>query len=233
MKRRYLSSLAVAAACFLALSACGQAVSSAAASPSQPASSAASSSLPPASVASSAASAQSVGAGETQDLSSFLTEEQVALYNEAHKIYLSLINMGENDGFFFATESGMEEADYNGIPYYKANGQVQNWDEFYTLVTNLYTPELFDEINSTEGEYPLWVNIDGALYASMGARGSNIEYLGPDLYRLVSKGEESIEFMVVGQYAAFDTSEAYQEEFPITLTKTPQGWRFSQFGITF
>lgn len=234
-----LTSLLFAFTLLVSLVACGGSsdapASSAAPAPESEGSSSADSSVPEESTAAPAATGE-----EVDSLSAFLSDEQVALYNGAHETYLEVMGFAApGSELFYVWEDGvmdannLETAEYNGTVYYKANGEIQTWDEFYALMTSYFTPEFVEEMIGTNTEYPLFVDIDGGLYSGLGGRGNHIDYVGPDLYMLEDAGEESITFQVIGQYVNQSTEEAYKESFPIVMANTEDGWRFEVFNITF
>ena len=70
---------------------------------------------------------------------------------------------------------------------------------------------------------------------------SNITYLGPDTFELISQTEDEIRFYVIGTYRDYVENEAgelvqegeiTQRKYEIVLTHTENGWRFSKFALT-
>ncbi len=236
MKKQFRSlfALATVLALALTLAACGgTAPSAAAASSAPPAASSAKASSAPASSAASAPASSSAAGQDTENLADFLTEEQVKLYNDARDAYLQLIGFDQDKGLYFAKGGQMETAQNGDVTYTLATGEINTYEGFIEYMNSLFTEECWKALTAAEETYPLFADFDGKLGILDGGRGANIEYVGPDLYRLAYSGNEGITFMVIGQYANFDTSDPYTTEFPIQMVETPSGWRINMFNLTY
>ena len=153
----------------------------------------------------------------------FLTEEQQTLYRKARTAY----------------------AEFTLV----ATGFGTTWNDFETAMLGLFTPDYLEALNininvlgdGTTYRYVHFADYQGQLAFSDGARGSNITYLGPDTFELISQTEDEIRFYVIGTYQDYVENEAgelvqegeiTQQKYEIVLTHTENGWRFSQFALT-
>ena len=74
-----------------------------------------------------------------------------------------------------------------------------------------------------------------------GDRGSHIDWTGdPDTFERVSSTDREIIFNVIGhfahdyyEYPENKEKNAYTEAYPVRMVRTPAGWRFSEFSITY
>lgn len=129
------------------------------------------------------------------------------------------------------------------------DGSITTWDDFETAMLGLFTPEYLEELNinitvledGTTHRYVHFVDYQGQLAFTVGARGSNPAYLGPDTFELISRTEDEIRFYLIGTYHAEEeneegelvwTEETTQEKYEIVLTRTENGWRFSKFALS-
>lgn len=129
------------------------------------------------------------------------------------------------------------------------NGSITTWKDYETAMLGLFTSDYLEELNLTVTEledgttlrYAHFADYQGQLAFSDGARGSNITYLGPDTFELISQTEDEIRFYVIGTYQDYVENEAgelvqegeiTQQKYEIVLTHTENGWRFSKFALT-
>ena len=165
----------------------------------------------------------------------FLTAEQQNLYYFAKELYLD--NMGP-DWVWFSVVRG--EIDYsstveiNGLPYYTAQGEFDNWDDLYAYYTDIFTPAYADALLGVHSLFPAFVEENGVLYTIFGNRGSHIDWVGnPDRYIPGTATNERVEFEVVCQYEDNETGSTYVEGVPIVMVNTPHGWRVELFNLTY
>lgn len=115
------------------------------------------------------------------------------------------------------------------------NPDFESYDDFMKYAFSLVTAEYWEE---QYGHCAL--DVDGELYLHSGGRGGDASYIhDSDIYELISKTEDRIEFYTVGHYNNFiGESDTYPE---YTFTKnilnvmenTEQGWRLSKSAITY
>ena len=92
------------------------------------------------------------------------------------------------------------------------------------------TDAYYERLNDSGWGIPSFIQINDYLYHISASKGGAFGYdpnESPDTYVLVSRTDTEICFDVIGHYAQDDTEETHS--FPITLTRTESGWRFSQF----
>ena len=176
----------------------------------------------------------------------FLTEEQQILYRKANTAYKQFALY--TDGFGSTEWSPVTVEEYDNS-FYVGNGSITTWKDYETAMLGLFTPDYLERLNLTVTEledgttlrYACFADYQGQLAFSDGARGSNITYLGPDTFELISQTEDEIRFYVIGTYHAEEeneegmlvwTDETTQKKYEIVLTHTENGWRFSQFALT-
>ena len=176
----------------------------------------------------------------------FLTEEQQTLYRKANTAYkqFSLYT----DGFGSTEYNPVTVEEYDNS-FCVGNGSITTWNDFETAMLGLFTPDYLEALNininvlgdGTTYRYVHFADYQGQLAFSDGARGSNITYLGPDTFELISQTEDEIRFYVIGTYQDYVENEAgelvqegeiTQRKYEIVLTHTETGWRFSQFALT-
>ena len=132
----------------------------------------------------------------------FLTEEQQTLYRKARTAYAEFTLVGSTE-WTPVTIEGNEEG-----RFFVGDGSITTWNDFETAMLGLFTPDYLEELNLTVTEledgttlrYACFADYQGQLAFSDGARGSNITYLGPDTFELISQTEDEIRFYVIGTY---------------------------------
>lgn len=177
----------------------------------------------------------------------FLTEEQQTLYRKARTAYAEFTLVATGFGtteWTPVTIEGNEEG-----RFFVGDGSITTWKDFETAMLGLFTPDYLEALNininvlgdGTTYRYVHFADYQGQLAFSDGARGSNITYLGPDTFELISQTEDEIRFYVIGTYQDYVENEAgelvqegeiTQQKYEIVLTHTENGWRFSQFALT-
>ena len=173
---------------------------------------------------------------EEMPVPDFLTREQQAVYRQASTAYKQFVYI--NDGFG-SEQTGESDFEIDDIQYYKCNGYITSWKDFESAMLSVFTPEYFDELNKMASytdesgelhERTIFAEKDGDLYFSGGARGGNILFVPPETFKAIYKTDDEIQFEVIGTYSE---DGADKERFPITMVKTDNGWRFSQFNIAY
>lgn len=192
---------------------------------------------------------QSAEPGVYTELADFLTDEQIQLYNKASEIYPLFNGMPDTIDYLYLSLQGkpwdeknnyvvnyalsddmVESYTINGLYYNICKGEYQTIDAFSDLCLSVFTDEYYKELNATEWGVPTFMQINNYLYHINSSKGGAFGYdpiKSPDTYVLVSRLDTEICFDVIGHYAQDDTEET--RSFPITLTRTESGWRFSQF----
>ena len=187
----------------------------------------------------------------TENLSDFLTEEQIALYETAGMIY-PLFN-GHSDSInilhlLLEGASFEEQANYR-VAYQNENdeihmidkttyrpsyGEYDTFDEFKELCVSVFTEEYFEELNAPE-PYSSFIDHNGKLYNIDAAKGGRFGYAPdefPDEYELVEMSDEAIVFSVTGHYKSSNVDPDFtltEETFTIKMVLTENGWRFAKF----
>lgn len=190
----------------------------------------------------------------------FLDEAQRLLYRRAHDLYVCFAvsssgfdrqypAVGDASSAGGASSAGETSAPSEmendiGWQLYASTGRYKTWADFQTLALSLFTPDYFQALN---GDPPAYVERDGLLYHIDGDRGANIQHTAdPDTFELVSRTDDRVEFNLVGYY--WDMQKYSQEQWEklsptgswdttqkssVVLEKTADGWRFSEFHITY
>lgn len=183
------------------------------------------------------------------ELADFLTEEQIELYNKAPEIYPLFNGMPDAIDYLHLSLQGRpwdEKNNYvvnykrsddiaetyriNDLFYVFCKGEYQTIDTFNELCLSVFTDAYYKKLNDSGWGVPSFIQINDSLYHISASKGGVFGYdpmESPDTYVLVSRTDTEIRFDVIGHYAQDDTEET--RSFPITLTRTESGWRFSQF----
>lgn len=179
----------------------------------------------------------------------FLDGDQQALYRRAYALYFlfrgdtsAMESYPLPDGTYLE-RSGVDTVAINGMEYSVAQGRYKNWEDFRAVLLSVFTEEYFDEMNG-KGGTEIYVDKDGTLCYLDAAMGSDPRYFGEDTFELLSKTDTEIKFTVIGAFHEYmpDSDTALEKDvkeggdftaaFPLTLTKTSSGWRFSEFSKT-
>lgn len=174
----------------------------------------------------------------------FLDKDQQALYHQALYVYSCLFG-GDTSEVCIGNEDKFPDREYtaerNGILYTKATGRYAAWGDFNAMIHSVFTDNFWIERN----EDTIFINIDGTLYylnAAMGREYRNENF--PDTFKLNSKTDNEITFILTGYYSSpwpneGESSEQrdqrlkngweYTLDFTIKLVRTVDGWRFDQF----
>ena len=199
--------------------------------------------------ASASSTPQSAEPGVYTELADFLTEEQIELYNKASEIYPLFSGMPDAIDYLHLSLQGRpwdEKNNYvvnykrsddiaetyriNDLLYVFCKGEYQTIDAFHELCLSVFTDTYYKKLNDSGFGVPSFIQINDSLYHISTSKGGVFGYdpiESPDTYVLVSRSDTEICFDVIGHYAQDDAEET--RSFPITLTRTESGWRFSQF----
>lgn len=187
----------------------------------------------------------------TENLSDFLTEEQISLYEKAGVIY-PLFN-GNSDsinilhllleGASFEAQTEYIVANQNtaddsykidNITYRPSYGEYDTFDEFKSLCLSVFTEEYFGLLNKAD-PYSAFIDHNGKLYNIDAAKGGKFGYAPdefPDEYELVEMSDEVIAFKVIGHYKSSNVNPDFTvttEAFTIKMVLGESGWRFAKY----
>lgn len=186
----------------------------------------------------------------------FLDVEQQVLYRKAKTAYMEFAL--DNDGFG-STGTGEPWLEQDEMQYYKCNGTITKWADFEDSILSVFTSEYYEELNDrasyTDGDgvfhnRTIFMEQNGDLYYSGGARGGNISFVEPETFELKSQSDNEIQFYVIGMYDDFASDKdgnliedgkgnyqragnPTQEKYLLTMRKGPNGWRFSEFQLAY
>lgn len=142
-----------------------------------------------------------------------------------------------------------DEAELDGYTYLLAKGKYRQWDDFNSMIHQLFTDTFWDTHNNILGDdqnVPIYRNVNGRLGIVELSRGSGYYYNEnfPDEFRLDSKTEDTIIFTLIGHYSPIWPTEGesseerdarrkqryeYTIEFPIKMILSDDGWKFDEF----
>ena len=176
-------------------------------------------------------------AGEVPD---FLDEEQQLLYRRAKTAYCQFrLN---NDGFGSVNAPPLEEKLFE-TDYRVCNGAFTTWQEFEDAMLTLFTADYFAELNDasytdSQGMHTRlhFAEHEGKLCFAEGARGSNITFIPPETFELISKTDTEIQFYVVGKYwseSPEETTPPTEEKQLLTMVLDNGQWKFSAFALAY
>ncbi len=170
------------------------------------------------------------------DLPQFMNEEQGTAFANAH--YLVAQSLFNSSMGLTAENGRVDLLLYNDTPVQFMRTGVDYYS-FDRYVRSAFTDDLAEGLFLNDNSYR---NLDGELVVAESARGSNIFYVGRG-FELVSSDENELKFKVIGYYSQIGvlTEEEYYElpeeerewteEFNITIVKTADGWKVSQFNF--
>lgn len=153
--------------------------------------------------------------------------EVEAAYHKASEAY-GWFNMGT-----MPVTDGQVEVD--GMMYQKVDYPgITTMAEFEAYLKTLFTDDVVAQLfaNDAANTYPMYRDIDGALYALPGARGADI-FKGDESYEVIVKGGDEIDFRVsVEVYDDPETMNVVDTEvFDFMYVDKAQNgeWRFANF----
>ena len=175
------------------------------------------------------------------DLPDFLTEEQKILYQQAETVFplfngspymadFIVLHEGESSGTRRIVETE------NGYSYYSVEGKYQKWDDFKSMVLNVFTEEYFQELNHIRDyngtDIEVFIEKGGDTY------GFGVDRIplgiAPTTFELQSMTDEEIRFTATYRYEPRDDPEWSEKETvyrtaEIILQNTENGWRFTKY----
>ena len=177
----------------------------------------------------------------------FLTAEQQDLYRRAYCIYnlfclesAAVEDFPLKDGTIRCTEN-TGRVEINGIEYCKSSGRYQKWDDFVALVESVFTPQLFQKLNTYSEEKVIFQNNEGTLCYLDLSNVADDRLFNKEEFKLVTQSDSEIQFYVIGDYANYisgydeplesdvQPGDDFTKAFSCTLLKTQAGWRFSEY----
>lgn len=161
-----------------------------------------------------------------------LPQEQKALVERAEAIVrmFRVDTSAIMEGAEFTYAGNTKEMD--GMTYVRYQGtRYQGWDDFYTDMTSVVTPELFQQLN----QHGTFAEVDGQLYFLDGARGTDLRHLW-DRFETASSQDQVFlyRFSYYADEPAIDpenATPAYFKESTIILENGPDGWRVSKLAL--
>lgn len=188
------------------------------------------------------------------NLSDFLNDEQIAVYETASVLYpmfqgvptnidnlhLSLLDADMDTIIAYLADLSMSaqrelySTDFG--TYCSAIGEYNTYLKLEELCLSVFTRAYFDELNRTDEENSVFMDIDGKLYYLNTAKGGAFGYVPdkyPDTYELTGRTDTEIRFNVIGYYKSSGGGDPIYSvsryAFPITMILQDDGWRFSRF----
>ncbi|MFR9216527.1 MAG: hypothetical protein ACLVKK_09880 [Ruthenibacterium sp.] len=186
------------------------------------------------------------------DLPSFLNAEQKDLYCRAKELSSELLITSDSSFPLLPGQEPVLSTTAHSIEGYiglfsPATSRYRTWNDFYAVVTSVFTLEWFYETAFSSPEepgglyYASYLEQDGQLLVCNRARGTNRSRTAiPDSYELISQSEDEVLFHVIGYYMnsgkdglGITDSYDYTEAFPIRMVRTEEGWRLAEYHITY
>ena len=177
---------------------------------------------------------------DESNLPDFLTEEQKILYQQAETAFI-FFNGDPGLASFIVIHKGESVSSNlvkmeNGYSYFNVIGKYQKWEDFKSMILNVFTEEYFQELNhmrNYEGtDIEIFIERDGDAY------GLAIDRIGlggaPTTFELQSMTDEEIRFTATYRYEPRDDPEWSEKETvyrtaEIILQNTENGWRFTKY----
>ena len=177
---------------------------------------------------------------DESNLPDFLTEEQNILYRQAQTAFI-FFNGDPGLASFIVIHKGESVSSNlvkmeNGYSYFNVIGKYQKWEDFKSMILNVFTEEYFQELNhmrNYEGtDIEIFIERDGDAY------GLAIDRIGlggaPTTFELHSMTDEEIRFTATYRYEPRDDPEWSEKETvyrtaEIILQNTENGWRFTKY----
>lgn len=156
-----------------------------------------------------------------------LTDEEVlAAYERAVETYswFDLCALPTGSGTATVDGWGYGEVDYPGIG---------NLDDLRGYLSGLFSAELTEKLMATGGEHRLYVDVDGALYTTAGARGADV-YKGAVTKQVAQTGDTQYSVNVTVETLDADLETVTGVEcwsFPYELTG--DRWVFTSFDLVY
>lgn len=185
--------------------------------------------------------------GSWEEIAARLTPEQQSLIPDAEtNTAFFEVHPASFPGDDGGWQSSNVTREIDGVTYTRYGGSVyKGWEDFRKNMLEVFTEDHFRQLNTKDfglwpnwTEAPLYREVDGDLYFVDGARGGNLTYL-PELDRWELQGEVE-DRVYLCRWAYYCDPESVGTEgakavsvkqCPVTLEKTPEGWRVAEFAL--
>lgn len=165
--------------------------------------------------------------GDYIDVPDFLNRNQQLLFQQAYAMYAAIdkgaVSGDAANGLFDCVNflAGEKIRCLNRASYQK----FPTYDAFDAYLHSLFTDEMV--IRILESGY--FQSFGKMLYAPIGGRGTNINYLR-HTYELIQKTRSIIRFYIVGEYESYDdgSTTTSTEKYLAQIDLTDDGWRVSK-----
>ena len=181
--------------------------------------------------------------GAVREEADFISEEQWALYDKARTYAGCFVqdpgSLGGQEG-----SSSLITKEIGGYTYRRYTGDTyKSWDDFYKEMRMVFTEDCFQELNAVQihAEKPkaeIYINVSGELYYLDFNSGGNPTYLKDmDRFVLTLSEETCLKFNQVAYFCDREDVEKEapapksMKEEPVTMVKTEDGWRVSEFSL--
>lgn len=185
----------------------------------------------------------------------FLTDEQKLLYLRAYK--MMLIRIGTyaiDDTQYFpcdnpdTTRTYTDTISVNGYEYTPALNHYRQWDSFYSTLRGIFTEGFLDSDYLSFDGVTYFRPIEGNMYYISTERGFDPGYNQDSTsmdFTLQEETPDKIVIQVTATYAIDESSsQAFRQavldglisntkNYSITLVRSDDGWRFSQFNVPY
>ena len=185
----------------------------------------------------------------------FLTDEQKLLYLRAYK--MMLIRIGTyaiDDTQYFpcdnpdTTRTYTDTISVDGYEYTPALNHYRQWDSFYSTLRGIFTEGFLDSDYLSSDGVTYFRPIEGNMYYISTERGFDPGYNQDSTsmdFTLQEETPDKIVIQVTATYAIDESSsQAFRQavldglisntkNYSITLVRSDDGWRFSQFNVPY
>ena len=185
----------------------------------------------------------------------FLTDEQKLLYLRAYK--MMLIRIGTyaiDDTQYFpcdnpdTTRTYTDTISVDGYEYTPALNHYRQWDSFYSTLRSIFTESFLDSDYLSSDGVTYFRPIEGNMYYISTERGFDPGYNQDSTsmdFTLQEETPDKIVIQVTATYAIDESSsQAFRQavldglisntkNYSITLVRSDDGWRFSQFNVPY
>lgn len=185
----------------------------------------------------------------------FLTDEQKLLYLRAYK--MMLIRIGTyaiDDTQYFpcdnpdTTRTYTDTISVDGYEYTPALNHYRQWDSFYSTLRSIFTESFLDSDYLSSDGVTYFRPIEGNMYHISTERGFDPGYNQDSTLMDFSLQEDTADRIVIQVTATYAIDESSNQAFrqavldglisntknySITLVRSDDGWRFSQFDVPY
>ena len=185
----------------------------------------------------------------------FLTDEQKLLYLRAYK--MMLIRIGTyaiDDTQYFpcdnpdTTRTYTDTISVDGYEYTPALNHYRQWDSFYSTLRSIFTESFLDSDYLSSDGVTYFRSIEGNMYYISTERGFDPGYNQYSTLMDFSLQEDTADRIVIQVTATYAIDESSNQAFrqavldglisntknySITLVRSDDGWRFSQFDVPY